>query len=137
MTFRVTLALLVGVAGCQGAASTEKPAPVAAARDLSVATPRPPAFVLMDVPRFDVHTHVEPGALARAVKLLGQHKIVELVNLSGGSPGGDGLEESLAEARAVGHTVVYVNPDFREIAKGAGYGARIAAKIAEGARQGA
>jgi predicted TIM-barrel fold metal-dependent hydrolase len=90
-----------------------------------------------DIPRFDVHTHIEPGALPRAVALLGQHKIVEMVNLSGGSPGGDGLEDTLAEARAVGHTVVYVNPDFREIWKGGNYGARIAAKITEAAKLGA
>ena len=46
--------------------------------------------------------------------------IVHIVNLSGGSPGGDGLEETLAEAEQVGHTTVFVNPDFREIRKGAG-----------------
>src|SRR5262245_59375033 len=120
MNARVTLALLLGVAGCKAAAPPPPEAKVAAAPDL--ATPRAPTFVPMDVPRFDVHTHIEPGALPRAVKLLGAHKIVQMVNLSGGSPGGDGLEETIAEATAVGHTVVFVNPDFREIPKGAGYG---------------
>jgi predicted TIM-barrel fold metal-dependent hydrolase len=94
-----------------------------------VAQPARPVFVPSDVPRFDVHTHIQPGALPRAVELMGRHGIVEMVNLSGGSPGGDGLEETLEEARRVGHTVVFVNPDFREIKRGPGYGARMAAKI--------
>jgi predicted TIM-barrel fold metal-dependent hydrolase len=101
----------------------------------SLAAPR--AFVPSDVPRIDVHTHVEAGALARAVELLGQHRIVHLVNLSGGSPGGDGLEDTLAEARSVGHTTVFVNPDFREIKRGGAYGARMAAKIERAAQLGA
>ena len=95
-------------------------------------TPVPPqraGFVPTDIPRIDVHTHIELGALAKAVALLGAHGIVHLVNLSGGSPGGDGLEETLAEAKRVGHTTVFVNPDFREIKRGPGYGARMAAKI--------
>jgi predicted TIM-barrel fold metal-dependent hydrolase len=131
----VTLALLVGAAGCGKQAPAAPPPTVTAApRDLS---PPAPTFVPMDVPRFDTHTHIEPGALPRAVQLLGAHKIVEMVNLSGGSPGGDGLEETLAEAKQVGHTVVFVNPDFREIWKGGTYGARMAAKIAAGAKLGA
>lgn len=105
-----------------GAASAALPdlAPVAAPKA---------AFVPSDIPRIDVHTHIEPGALPRAVALLGAHRIVHLVNLSGGSPGGDGLEETLDEARRVGHTTVFVNPDFREAKRGPGYGARMAAKI--------
>ena len=113
-------------------------APVVAA-PVAVASPAPqkPKFVASDIPRFDVHTHIEPGALPRAVELLGRHHIVEMVNLSGGSPGGDGLEDSLDEAKRVGHTVVFVNPDFREIKKGPGYGARIAAKIKQAKQLGA
>ena len=99
--------------------------------------PPPPRFVPSEIPRFDVHTHIEPGALPRAVELMGRHHIVEMVNLSGGSPGGDGLEETLAEAQRVGHTVVFVNPDFREIKKGPGYGARMAAKLKQAKTLGA
>ena len=72
-----------------------------------------------------------PGKLRKLVKDMDSINLRVMVNLSGGSPGGDGLEDTLAEARAVGHTTVFVNPDFREIRKGAGYGARIAAN-AEG-----
>jgi predicted TIM-barrel fold metal-dependent hydrolase len=105
------------------------PADFAAARDLAPVPPPKTSFVPSDIPRIDVHTHIEVGALSKAVALLGAHGIVHLVNLSGGSPGGDGLEETLAEAKRVGHTTVFVNPDFREVKKGPGYGARIAAKI--------
>lgn len=104
------------------------PADLAHAAELAPVAPPRAAFVPSDIPRIDTHTHVQPGALARAVALLGAHRIVHLVNLSGGSPG-DGLEEALAEARQVGHTTVFVNPDFREARKGPGYGARMAAKI--------
>src|SRR4051794_32411997 len=116
----LTLSLFgLAVLGCprateHGAAidASPKPAPVA----------RAAAFVPADIPRIDVHDHIETGALRRAVALLGRHHITHLVNLSGGSPGGEGLEETLAEAAEVGHTTVFVNPDFREAQKGAGYG---------------
>jgi len=94
-------------------------------------------FVPSDLLRIDVHTHIESGALPRAIALMAAHKIKHIINLSGGSPGGDGLEDTLAEARQVGHTTVFVNPDFREIKRGPGYGERIAAKIEWGAKQGA
>ncbi len=101
------------------------------------APPAQPPFTASEIPRFDFHTHIEPGALPRAVELLGKHHIVEMVNLSGGSPGGDGLEQTLEEAQRVGHAVVFVNPDFREIKKGPGYGARMAAKIKQAKALGA
>ena len=104
----------------------------ATAQDLAPVPPPKATFVPSDIPRLDVHTHIEVGALKKAIALLGAHHIVHIVNLSGGSPGGDGLEETLADAKAVGHTTVFVNPDFREAKRGPGYGARMAAKIKQG-----
>ncbi len=98
--------------------------------ELAPVAPAVPRFTPSDIPRIDVHTHIMPGALQHAITLMQAHGIVHIVNLSGGSPGGDGLEDSLAEAAAVGHTSVFVNPDFRQIKRGPGYGARMAAKIA-------
>jgi predicted TIM-barrel fold metal-dependent hydrolase len=121
-------------------ARANEPAPdreTATAGDLAPVPPPKAAFVPSDIPRIDVHTHIELGALPRAIALFGAHHIVHIVNLSGGSPGGDGLEETLAEAARVGHTTVFVNPDFREAKKGPGYGARMAAKIKEGHALGA
>ena len=132
------------VAGC-----SNNPSPPMAHVDLApmaaapAPTPPPPPlppvkkFVPSELPRVDVHTHIEPGALPRAVKMLGDHRIVYLVNLSGGVPGGGGLEETLAEAKAVGHTSVFTNPAFSEIKKGPGYGARMAAKIKQAKDMGA
>ena len=146
------LYFLASVTSACGGGGTKAPSPApaaTAAADLATAavaasgaptTPVPPqraGFVPSDIPRIDVHTHIELGALAKAVALLGAHGIVHLVNLSGGSPGGDGLEETLAEAQRVGHTTVFVNPDFREIKRGPGYGARMAAKIKQATTLGA
>lgn len=139
--------LLMMASACNG---TKAPAR-AAATDLAAAPTKPPvaatdwapvppvkaSFVPSDIPRIDMHTHIEVGALAKAVALLGAHRIVHLVNLSGGLPGGDGLEDTLAEAARVGHTTVFVNPDFREVKKGPGYGARMAAKIKQAHEMGA
>lgn len=119
------------------AASSSAGADLAEARELAPVPPPKASFVPSDIPRIDVHTHIEVGALPKAIALLGAHHIVHIVNLSGGSPGGDGLEETLAEARQVGHTTVFVNPDFREAKKGPGYGARMAAKIQKGHELGA
>lgn len=94
----------------------------------SVAHAQALPFKPSDLPRIDTHTHVMPGMLKKAVDLLGSHKIVHLVNLSGGIPGG-GLEAQLAEARAVGHATVFTNLRFRETQKGPGYGARMAAAL--------
>lgn len=125
------LSLITMASACHRAETpTRAPAPAA---DLA---PPKAAFAPSDIPRIDVHTHIEVGALSKAVALLGAHRIVYLVNLSGGSPG-DGLEQTLAEAKQVGHTTVFVNPDFREAKKGPGYGARMAAKIKEGYALGA
>ena len=62
--------------------------------------------------------------------------MVQIINLSGGMPTGS-LQRTLAEARAVGHTSIFTNPDFREIERGPGWGARMAAKIKAGAALGA
>jgi predicted TIM-barrel fold metal-dependent hydrolase len=146
---RALLLLLMMASACEGqkapgaraasdlATATPPAAPAAAPPDLAPVGPPKATFVPSDIPRIDVHTHIEVGALQKAVALLGAHRIVHLVNLSGGSPGGDGLEETLAEATRVGHTTVFVNPDFREAKLGPGYGARMAAKIKQGHTLGA
>ena len=95
-----------------------------------------PPFAHSDLPRLDVHTHINPGALPRAKALLGSHGTRHFVNLSGGAVG-DGLEETLAEAKHVGDVTVFCNPAFEEIAKGPGYGGRIAKGIAAAHKLGA
>src|SRR2546421_11311200 len=107
---RALPSLILLLAACEHAAPPpSRAADLSSVRDLAAArelapVPAAPAstFVPSDIPRIDVHTHIEPGALPRAIALLGAHRIVHIVNLSGGSPGGDGLEDALAEAKAVG-----------------------------------
>ena len=136
-----SLLMMVSACGCTKSPAHAPSAPpaadLAAARELAPVGPPKASFVPSDIPRIDVHTHIEVGALRKAIALLGAHRIVHIVNLSGGSPGGDGLEETLAEARQVGHTTVFVNPEFREAKKGPGYGARMAAKIKQAHELGA
>jgi hypothetical protein len=76
-------AAAVGGAGSSGAGS---PGDAVVQGDAAqpIAKPAAPAFVPSDLPRLDVHTHVEPGALARAKSLLGRHGTRHFINLSGG-----------------------------------------------------
>ncbi len=99
-------------------------------------TPSQPSFTASDLPRIDVHTHVEPGCLPHAIALAAQHHIAHIVNLSGGDVG-QGLEESIAEAKAVGHTTVFTTPDFRDVRRGGGFAARMVARLKQAKALGA
>jgi predicted TIM-barrel fold metal-dependent hydrolase len=90
---------------------------------------RAPAFR-----RIDVHTHLSPSGIRRALELADLFGVEHLVNLSGGSPG-RGLEVQLAAARELGRGRIHVfaNLDWRQ-ARGPGYGERMAASL-EVARQ--
>jgi predicted TIM-barrel fold metal-dependent hydrolase len=146
---RAPLLLLALLGGCHDAApvahadanaapvaATAAPAAPPTAPAAAPSAPAAPPFVRSDIPRLDVHTHIEPGALERALALFAAHGIADIINLSGGAPG-DGLEETLAEAKRLGHTTVFVNPDFREIQRGPGYGARLAAQLKTARQMGA
>jgi predicted TIM-barrel fold metal-dependent hydrolase len=131
------VAVSVGLAACHAAPTPLLPDLAAPPRDL--ATPLDfamPAFVPANIPRFDMHTHIEPGALTRAKNMLGEHYTRHFVNLSGGAVG-DGLEQILAEAKQVGDVTVFCNPDFREVKKGPGYGVRLAKSVAAAYKAGA
>ena len=74
--------------------------------------PVPPAHRL---PRIDVHTHIGPGGLERALAIMDQWGIDGMINLSGGTPGPPRhvLETQLAVARASGgHIAVFANVNF-------------------------
>jgi predicted TIM-barrel fold metal-dependent hydrolase len=67
------------------------------------------------LPRIDVHTHVSPDGLERALALMDQWGIDGLVNLSGGTPGSarNPLERQIAVARAAGGRIaVFTNVNF-------------------------
>ncbi len=67
------------------------------------------------LPRIDVHTHISPGGLERALAIMDQWGIDGMVNLSGYTPGPPrhGLETQLAIARASGGRIaVFTNVNF-------------------------
>jgi len=133
---RVCLLLAFVFSACKPTSSAAVATPDLAQPVVVVAPPPPPPrYARNPQPRIDVHTHIEVGALPRAIKLTGDEGIVHIINLSGGTPAG--LRETLGEAKALGHTSVFTNPDFREIGRGPGWGTRMAVKIKQGAAMGA
>jgi predicted TIM-barrel fold metal-dependent hydrolase len=126
----------VTLVACTRPAAPTPPPPADLVQAPIVDLAQPPAFVPSDLPRLDVHTHIEPGAYPRAKELLGRHRTRHFVNLSGGAVG-DGLEDSVAEAKKVGDVTIFCNPPFEEIAKGPGYGKRLAAAIQAAYKAGA
>jgi predicted TIM-barrel fold metal-dependent hydrolase len=85
----------------------------------------------------DVHTHLDPRGLARAIELFDRRGIAVAVNLSGGAPGA-GLEQQLAAAaRFPGRIVVFATPSWGLAQGGAGYGARMADELERAHRLGA
>jgi len=67
------------------------------------------------LPRIDVHTHISPNGLERALAIMDQWGIDGMVNLSGYTPGPPrhGLETQLAMARASGGRIaVFTNVNF-------------------------
>jgi predicted TIM-barrel fold metal-dependent hydrolase len=81
--------------------------------------------------KIDVHTHLSPGSLPHVLPLLEKQGIEMVVNLSGGSLG-RGLEQQLQAARSVpGRVIVFCTPSFEsELARGLGYGERLADELA-------
>jgi predicted TIM-barrel fold metal-dependent hydrolase len=88
-------------------------------------------------PKIDVHCHLAPEAVPRAIELMNQYGIAAAVNLSGGVPG-RGLEQQLeAAARFPGRLIVFADLDWYEPSRGRGYGARMAASVARAHELGA
>ena len=66
------------------------------------------------LPRIDVHTHIAPGGIDKALAMLEAHGVRHAVNLSG-SFAGRGLEEQLEAAAAThGKVSVFANPSWGE-----------------------
>jgi predicted TIM-barrel fold metal-dependent hydrolase len=127
--------------GCRRGA----PAAVALAADSgpaalpAAATPPPPA-AKHRYRRIDVHTHIGPDGIARAVRLMDEWGIDGAVNLSGMYPGPprEMLETQLAAAATGGGRIaVFMTPNFRLVREGKKYGDAMAAQLADGQRLGA
>jgi predicted TIM-barrel fold metal-dependent hydrolase len=120
--------------GAGPTATTPTAAPTAAAAVPPVAAP-PRRFH-----RIDVHTHIGPDGIPRAIRLMNEWGIDGAVNLSGMHPGPprNMLETQLAAAAtANGRIVVFTTPNFKLVRLGKGYGEAMAEQLAEAHRLGA
>jgi predicted TIM-barrel fold metal-dependent hydrolase len=105
------------------------PAPVAEAR------PRPPRLR-----RIDVHTHISPDGVQRALRLMDEWGVDGVVNLSGMHPGPPKhiLETQLAAAaESGGRIAVFATPDFKLVRLRPDYGTAMADQLTEARRLGA
>jgi predicted TIM-barrel fold metal-dependent hydrolase len=121
----LALALATAVAsGCHRSATARKPGAEAKAAKPAQRN---------HLPRLDVHTHISPEALPRALALMHQWGIDGMVNLSGGPPGPPRhkLEEQLEIARASGGRIaVFANVNFlRAVHTRPDYGVALAEEL--------
>ena len=119
----MVVALVAGSAcGCRRSTSAGKSEATTAKP-----TPRP------RLPRIDVHTHVSPEGLERALVIMNQWGIDGMVNLSGGTPGPPKhrLEGQLEMARASGGRIaVFTNVSFvRAVRTRPDYGVALAEEL--------
>jgi hypothetical protein len=97
MSGRIVWALAVFVAGCSRSHGAPPVAPF---------TPAP-------IPKFDIHMHIAPGGMARAVDLMVPNGVLGAVNLSGGDRP-EVLAYQLRQAEvAKGRVLVFANLDFK------------------------
>ena len=135
LSLLVALAALAVPGGCRRAGGRAR-APAASGGAPAAGTPARSARL----PRIDLHTHISPDGIERAVKLMNEWGIDGAVNLSGMYPGPPrhALETQLAAAaRAGGRIAVFTTPDFRVVRLTRDYGKAMAAQLAEGHRLGA
>src|SRR6266542_4490691 len=122
---------------CAGAVALALGSTRAAQRRLPADTFLPPsAFPPLAITRLDAHQHFGPAMVAQAVRLADVNGIRAVVNLSGGSPGGE-LEAQLAAARPFGaRVVVFMGLDLEGCCS-EDWARREAARVAEGKALGA
>ena len=141
-------AAVVAAAGCRRASEPAHPPSAATAGQVAAAVgapapePSPPAppYQGRRFRRIDVHTHISPDGIERALKLMDEWGIDGVVNLSGMHPGPPRqiLETQLAAAaKAHGRIAVFATPDFRLVRQRKDYGQAMAAQLTEARKLGA
>jgi predicted TIM-barrel fold metal-dependent hydrolase len=127
--------------GATGAtASVSEAADHARRADASTAGPAALTSPGRRIPRIDVHMHIGPDGIDRAVALMDKWGIAGCVNLSGMYPGPPRamLETQLKAATgAPGRIAVFANANFRRVLTDKSYGKAMAADLAESRRLGA
>ena len=129
------------VAVAADGATTAPAAPKTTAPAATTSAPAAPAPAkLRRFHRIDVHTHIGPDGIGRAVRLMDEWGIDGVVNLPGQYPGPprNMLETQLAAAATGGGRIaVFMTPNFKLVRMGKGYGEAMADQLTEGQRQGA
>src|SRR4029077_6910504 len=79
--------------------------------------------------RIDVHTHIGPDGIPRALRLMDEWGIDGVVNLSGMYPGPKHMldVQLAAAAEAAGRVIVFTMPNFRLVVSDRQYGKTMAA----------
>jgi predicted TIM-barrel fold metal-dependent hydrolase len=130
-----------GVASPAAATTTQSaPVTLAAPAATSAAPRSAPMAGQRRFRRIDVHMHIGPDGVARAVRLMDEWGIDGAVNLSGMFPGPphEMLETQLAAAeRSQGRIAVFANADFRLVRARKDYGQAMADMLTESRRLGA
>jgi len=139
--------VLVATPACQRAtparAADARPpeareAPAAPASPVPAPAPSPSPGAAL--PKIDVHMHIGPDAIDRAVELMDRWGITGGINLSGMYPGPprNMLETQLdAAKKAHGRIAVFANANFRRVTSDKNYGKAMAADLVESKRLGA
>ncbi len=128
------LLLSILPAACKGPAPTASPQAVSVPQP----APRPPEVVWRrsDIPRIDMHDHIDLGAGIPAVRLMAPYGIVHLVNLSGPPPD-RGLVEFVVDSQvAYNRITVFTNLNW-SYCQHPGYGSRMAADLVRAKGMGA
>lgn len=117
---------MAGVSGCNKTGVGGKPPQNSGPQAANSDRPR-------RIPRIDVHTHISPDGLERALAVMNQWGVDGMVNLSGSYPGGPRhmLEDQLAVARASGGRIaVFANVNFvRAVRTRPDYGTAMAEEL--------
>jgi predicted TIM-barrel fold metal-dependent hydrolase len=136
------LTVLLATSACRRQDPSSAAAAATATAPVPAAPPSPPPPVprAPRLRRIDVHTHIQPDGIPRAIRLMDEWGIDGAVNLSGMYPGPpkDALETQLAAAKQSGGRIaVFTTPDFRHVRNRKDYGAAMAAQLSEARRLGA
>ncbi len=137
---RGAAAAALAALACLAPACRNRPASSTPAPSVASNVPPPPARAPRRYRRIDVHTHIGPDGVQRAIRLMDEWGIDGVVNLSGMHPGPPRhlLEQQLAAAaQSHGRIAVFTTPDFRLVQRRPDYGAAMAEQLTEARRLGA
>lgn len=124
--------LLLGLTGCKCRETSVPPPPIVVTTPV-VAPARTPLTGKWK--RIDVHMHLAPDAIPRALQLMDAHGIAFGVQLSGGWPGA-GLAETI-KAMPADHFVVFATPPLQRVAMGPDAVATLVKELEEAKKLGA